>query len=448
MVCLGRRAARFLAALAALAVSCLASGQAVDAVEQARARLAANDAKAAYALLAPLETARAGQPEFDYLLGIAALDAGEPTRAIFALERVLVVQPGNTLARAEIARAYLAAGEVEAARSELVQVRASAIPEAAVPAVDRLLNAISQIQAQQGTQWRGYVEAGLGYDSNANSATAAGQIAVPAFGGALFTIDPASMRRHDRFASLGAGGGVRVPLEPDLAFSANVAAAYAANHRHERFDLGTLDANAGLSKTLGTNVFSAALQASVAWVGGAHFRGAHGLYGQWQHNFSPFSQASLYAQYARLDYTDQPVRDADRWVAGAGYAQVLGSAASVSAPTVFASGYAGREAERAAGVPHLGHDLIGVRAGVQWQPPGKQAYFANASLERRRYGGIEPFFDRARADRQAHLSFGLHHALGAAWRITPQLQITDNRSNIPIYDYSRAVGSITLRRDF
>lgn len=447
MAFLWKRKARLLAALAALAISSAASGQA-DALDEARARLAANDAKAAYALLAPLEATRAGQPEFDYLLGVAALDAGEPTRAIFALERVLAVQPANALARAEIARAYLAAGEVEAARAELVQVRATAIPEAAVPAVDRLLNAISQIQAQQGTQWRGYVEAGLGYDSNANSATTAGQIAVPAFGGALFTLDPASTRLHDRFATLGAGGGVRVPLEPDLAFSANVAAAHAGYDRHDRFDLGTLDANAGLSRTLGTNVLSAALQASVAWVGGSHFRDARGLYGQWQHNFSPFAQASLYAQYARLEYEDQPVRDADRWVAGAGYARALGSAASASAPTVFASAYAGREAERASGVPHLGHELVGMRAGVQWQPPGKQTYFANASYERRSYGGIEPFFDQAREDRQAHLALGLHHVLGAAWRITPQLQITDNRSNIAIYDYSRAVGSITLRRVF
>ncbi len=78
-----------------------------DAVlDEARALMGQNKAAAAFALLDPLEEDRSGDPEFDYLLGIAALDSGEFTRAIFALERVLAVEPGNDIARAEIARAY------------------------------------------------------------------------------------------------------------------------------------------------------------------------------------------------------------------------------------------------------------------------------------------------------------------------------------------------------
>ena len=89
-----------------------------DAVtDEAKKLLAAKQAKAAFDLLSPLEPKRAGDPEFDYLLGIAAIDAGAPTRAIFALERVLTAQPGNTLARAEIARAYFAVGETDTAKS-------------------------------------------------------------------------------------------------------------------------------------------------------------------------------------------------------------------------------------------------------------------------------------------------------------------------------------------
>src|SRR5262245_64922836 len=41
-----------------------------------------------------------------------------PIWAVFALERVLALQPDNHLARAEIARAYLALGERDAARRE------------------------------------------------------------------------------------------------------------------------------------------------------------------------------------------------------------------------------------------------------------------------------------------------------------------------------------------
>ncbi|HEY4637474.1 MAG TPA: hypothetical protein VIH23_04345, partial [Burkholderiales bacterium] len=75
---------------------CASLAALADAVtDRARALLQRNDAQAAYKLLLPLEPQRAGDPEYDYLLGIAALDAGEPERAVFALERVLALQPDN-----------------------------------------------------------------------------------------------------------------------------------------------------------------------------------------------------------------------------------------------------------------------------------------------------------------------------------------------------------------
>ena len=43
----------------------------------------------------------AGNPNFDYLLGIAALDSGRFAPAVLAFERVLAQQPDNLQARAE-----------------------------------------------------------------------------------------------------------------------------------------------------------------------------------------------------------------------------------------------------------------------------------------------------------------------------------------------------------
>ncbi len=285
--------------------------------------MASRNAAAAYELLAPLEPTRAGQPDFDYVLGIAALDSGRISRAIFALERVLAVQPDNALARAEIGRAYLAAGEADTARAELTQVRAGTIPASAVPAVDRLLGAISQLQSQQSTQWRGYVDAGLGYDTNVNSATGDSQIAIPAFPGLNFSLDPANRRAQDSFALLGGGASVRVPIAPDLAFAGNLSASQTFNRNQERFEAGLLDASAGLAKTVGANVFSAAVQANGNWFGGSRFREAYGLLGQWQYNLSARAQTTIFAQSTRLAYPGNTIRDANRHVLGAGYGRAL-----------------------------------------------------------------------------------------------------------------------------
>ena len=58
-------------ALALAALPALALGDALT--DRATALLERSDAKAAYELLLPLESQRAGDPEFDYLFGIAAL---------------------------------------------------------------------------------------------------------------------------------------------------------------------------------------------------------------------------------------------------------------------------------------------------------------------------------------------------------------------------------------
>src|SRR5687767_6269180 len=107
--------------------------------DRAKHLLEQRQARQAYELLLPQEAARAGDPEFDYLLGLAAIDAGEPERGVFALERVLALQPANHVARAEIARAYLALGERDAARREFETVRRQPVPEGVRTTIDRFL---------------------------------------------------------------------------------------------------------------------------------------------------------------------------------------------------------------------------------------------------------------------------------------------------------------------
>src|SRR3546814_1055501 len=61
----------------------------------ARAADASQAAAGNYEQLAAQAEGRIGDPEFDYRLGIAALDAGRYGEAVIALQRVLAVQPNN-----------------------------------------------------------------------------------------------------------------------------------------------------------------------------------------------------------------------------------------------------------------------------------------------------------------------------------------------------------------
>ena len=437
MAAVGMRAtlALVLAVLPALAL-----GDALT--DRAKALLQRSDAKGAYELLLPLEPQRAGDPEFDYLLGIAALDAGDPERAVFALERVLALQPNNTLARAEIARAYYAMGERESARREFQAVRAQAIPEDARATVDRFLSAIA---AGERTRVDGYVELGLGYDTNVNSATGSSSIAIPAFGGAAFTLDPSLTERSDQFLNFAGGLNFTRKLSLPWSLVGGVAANLRRNTDATRFDTDTVDANLGLRYSRGLNAFTLGAQAQYFAVDSSGFRDTAGVIAQWQHSYDERTQATLFGQHAQLRYATQPVRDADRSILGVAYAKAFSGELS---PAFFASLYGGAEKEVDAAFPHLGHKPVGLRLGGQLRLGGGWSLFGAVSYERRKYGGTEPLFLVKREDKQTDANLGLSYRWRPSTTVLAQLTHTDNQSNVVLNDFKRSVFSASLRFNF
>ena len=427
-------------ALAFTVMSAHALGDALT--DRAKALLKRSDARAAYALLLPLESQRAGDPEYDYLLGIASLDAGDAERAVFALERVLALQPDNAVARAEIARAYYALGEREQARREFRTVRAQAIPEEAKATVDRFLSAIA---AAETTRIGGSLELGLGYDTNVNGATGSSTIAIPAFGGAAFTLDPTLTERGDQFHSFAAGLNFTRKLSLPWSLVGGLAAAMRLNTDARRFDTDTVDGNLGLRYSRGLDAVTLAAQAQYFAIDTQGYRDTAGLVAQWQHSIDERTQASLFGQHAQLRYVTQPVRDADRSIVGLAYAQAFRGDYS---PAIFASLYGGAEKELDAAFPHLGHRPAGVRLGGQLRMGRGWSLFASVSHERRKYGGTEPLFLVRREDRQTDANAGLSYLWRPGTTVLAQLTHTDNQSNVVLNDFDRTVLSMSLRFNF
>jgi outer membrane protein len=410
--------------------------------DRARQFLRNQQHKQAYDLLLPQEPNRAGDPEFDYLLGIAAIDAGDPERGIFALERVLAVQPNNHVARAEIARAYLAVGEKEAARREFETVRRQQIPEDARASIDRYLSAIA---AADVTQVRGYLEAGFGYDGNVNSATARDQIAIPSLGGLVFNITSGN-RRTDHFLQFGGGMNFTRKLSPAFAVIGGASGNAKNNVDEGQFDTYNIEGSLGGRLTSGKEAFTVALQAQEFGVDFTQYRQAAGVIAQWQHNYHERRQATVFAQFTDLNYPTQQIRDAERGVLGIAYGTTVGS--GDYAPVIFTSVYGGQEREKADGVPHLGHDLAGIRIGGQMRMGTGWGIFANAAYERRLYGGIEPLFLVRREDRQYDVSAGISYLITSATTLVTQLSHTKNDSNVVLNAFDRTMLSLLVRYNF
>ncbi len=430
--------------LGVAAAFCLASAlaQADALTDEARRLIAKGEAKQAYELLRREEDSRAGESEFDYLLGIAALDAGVPDRAVLALERVLAVQPGNLRARAEIARAYLALGERENARREFEAVRAEAIPAAAKATIDRYLSAIA---ASATTRVTGFLEAGIGYDSNVNTATAATQIALPVLGGIIATLNPEARQRGDSFEGVSGGASLTYRLSPEWSLLAGASAAFKLDNHETQFDTRTVDGSTGLRWGRGKEAVTLGAQLQDFALDYATYRRTTGGVAQWQHSFDERHQATVFAQYSELRYPSQSLRDAQRAVAGAVYGHAF---ATRYEPVAYVSAYFGRERTLEPSVPQLGHRPAGVRLGGELKLGARWSLFGSVAYERRRYGGPEPVFLVVREDRQTDASVGAGRALRRDLVLLAQLTRTDNRSNVDFFSFRRTLGTVSLRVSF
>ena len=422
----------------------VAHAEADSVVKNALALVDGGQAQQAYAALEPLETNRAGDPDFDTVFGIAANDTGNYTRAIFALERVMAVQPNNARARAELGRAMFAVGDTRGARTLLQQTKDQGVPVEAAGTIDQFLQAIDRVEEGGRSSWKGFIEAGLGDDTNINSGPGNSIVAVPLFGGLPLTLNPAGVKTGAGFATLAAGVSGRYVIDPRWSLIGN-ATANSRGHSgsNDQFDTTQTDINGGASYRVERNDYSLVAQYSTYGVNGSRARDSAGLVGEWTYRFDGYRQITSYVQYAHLSYPQQGVRDADRTVVGSTYAHLFPQGL-----LVFGGLYIGTEKEKAANVAHLGHDLIGLRIGLQKPLSQSLSLFATLGYEGREFGGQDPLFLVTRKDNQTNFNVGVSWSPAPLWRITPQVAWTRSSSNVAINDFSKRVVSVVARREF
>ena len=437
---------RAAAALYLLGHGLLASAQ-DEVLEQAAKLIAAKQFQSAYSLLEPLESQRSGEDEYDMLLGLSAIDSGHVTRGVFALERVLARHPENGNARAHIARAYFLLGEQEAARAEFRNVLAQKPPEDMTKVINRYMSAIDKSQGLSST-YSAYLEAGIGHDSNVNSATTASSVtimAIPGLGGLDLLLGREARERSDNFASLAGGISFRSPQYGGVTVFGSANASQRYNHQESRFDLGTLDFNLGLRYIRHVDTFTLAAQSASLSLDHDVFRRVHGLNGQWQRDLDDKNQINAFVQVSRLEYPDNDIRNANRYVGGGGWAHVFNGDLT---PLLFMSAYMGQERTLDRDWDFFSHHLYGARLGGQLALTPKLVTYATSGYEYRRYDERDALFQISRGDKQFDLNLGLRYLPGYNWIIKPQLTYIRNDSNIDLNRFDRYMLSFSIRREF
>jgi hypothetical protein len=409
---------------------------------QADKLISEHQAAAAFDLLAPLEDTRAGDPDYDYLLGLAALDSGRAGIAAFAFERCLAMDPLNGPCRVQMARTHLALGENSSARQELQTVQDSRPPAEVQDLVSRYLGTVSEREQQEKRRISAHAQLGFGYDSNVSSTTADTQVAIPRLGGLTFQLNGIATRQEDSFAQVQAGAGIDQALSPAWRLQAE---AGVATRRHEDVDVldnQSADLSLGLSWRTGASSVVGKVQAQDYKLDGDAFRSLYGTMLQYQYGFSERAAVSTYAQASHLDFhVGGP--DADRYTLGGGYSRALDLALS---PAVYAGVYGGQEVSDTANAG-IGQDFMGLRFGGSLGLRPGLSLTASLSLEERQFDGASTLFLVEREDTAIDLGLGAIYQLGKNLSLRPAYTWSSSDSNIVLSDYKRHVVTLDLRYD-
>lgn len=429
----------------ALAALLLAAGTTSHAQSPAdlAALIAKGDARAAYELgrRAP---ERLGQPEFDFLFGIAAIEAGHAAEGVLALERVLLLDPRNERARFELARGYFKLGEDARAREEFAAALAANPPPEAARAAAEYLAALREREARYKPTLSGFVEAGGGYDSNPRAGVDNPSITLPVLGDV--TVADTGLRASDQTRQSAAGFRATLPVRGRVAAFAAGQAEVLRHREQADFDQELYAGSLGVLGQWGRQSWRAGASRGYQTLARLPYRHTEGQFVDW--GWAPDERNALSAgvQAGRLMYHGgNQVRDSDFATLAIGWRRAF---AMPGRPIVEASATYGRERNVNDDRQDLSRDLYGVRVGIAASPLADWTVQAGAQWQRSRYREADAILQTTRDDRYGAAD------VGVAWRVWGGLSIraeyteARNESNLALYEYRRRTAMLRGRYEF
>lgn len=382
-----------------------------------------------------------GNPEFDLVYGVAAVDSGHSSQGVLALERFLLRFPDHEGARLALARGYFNLGEDARAREEFEAALAGNPPPAAVAAIEEYLAAIRARAARYEPTAMAYFMLGAGHDSNPAAGVDNPEITLPVFG--EVTVVDSGVRRGDQSREAGAGFRATVPLASGVTGFVAGSADLARHPDVDAFDQETTAGTAGVAGRKGAWGWRGAASLSYQTLGDEAYRRVRGLAFDGSWIADPRNALSAGVQAGRFAYAGaNAVRDSDFLSLSTSWRHLFQGA---SRPEFELATSAGREENRLDARQDLSRDLLGARLAGGFSPWRGWTIGAGAAWLRSRYREPDLALQTTREDRY------LAGDLSVEWRFAPSLSaraellVARNRSNLELYEYGRRVAMLRLR---
>jgi tetratricopeptide (TPR) repeat protein len=402
-------------------------------LSDAESLLATGQSDAAYTLLVMRESDLAGNPYYDYLLGVAALDSGRHSEAIFSLRRSLAVAPDYSGARMELARAYFDSGNSGLARPLFVRLLSENPPAPVRIVINDYIASIDAAPSVPASSFRYSFDVAGGYDNNANGSTDSQQ-----FLG--FTLSPNNLQMESSFAEVGAGFSWNNPKSTQFGWYAGGRASYRHNPDASFVDAGLISGNVGMNWQRGKVFGRAGADGYFATRDGEpnqNYAGLDVLLGSrvaenWDITFG------LRGGAVRHDDAIDTL-DVDRVLYSAGLTYRFGSPGTMGIEVI-----GGNDSEREVTSPY-GNTKFGGRLTLYLPVSSNGSLFASAGSLTSEYDGL--FFGSFREDTQvsALVQITFDNVGIDGLSLTPRIRYVDNDSDVALYKYDRTEVGLQLR---
>jgi len=401
-------------------------------LRSAESSLAAGDAQDAYDMLGAREAELAGNAMFDYLLGVAALDTGRVSEAIFALRRALAVEPRFSGARMELARAYFEAGNQALARPLFVALRSENPPPGVRDVIDSYIRAIDGRPATPASRFTPYAEVAAGHDSNANGSTSTQQF----FG---FMLSPQNVETESPYYEVAAGFNWTIPTSARQGWFAGARASHRSNPDASFVDATIVNGIAAYQWRRGAFFGRIGGDAYHAWRDGESNESYGGVDILLGRSVSSSWNLTLGVRGGALRHDESiEVLDVNRVLFS------LGASWRFSAlGTLGFEAIGGQDSEEQAGSPY-GNSRLGGRVSLT-APLGNHVFHASIGGLTSDYDGL--FFGVPREDTQLDsvVQIEFRNVLLDGLSLIPRMRYIDNDSDLELYAYDRTEIGLTLR---
>lgn len=412
-----------------------------------------------------------GDPAFDYAFGVAALETGNHIDAIFALDRVVAVDPGNVDARIALGRALLAVKDEREATIHLQAAQRARPTPAQREALDGYLAQATQIREGRERELSVWVEAFGGYDSNVNSGTHESSLIAPTvFGGVPFVVVLGDDVKQQSawFHHLKLGASYFHKLDETRSVDVIAETGKKQNLGEDTFDHLQHKVNVGYSVTYQGDLYRIVGRYEQDDVDDDRLRYLWGALGEYtttgKQSWNAGWEQTFVSGLAKIEYPTQRLRDVNQLLLGTRASKVMGDYRH------RVSGYYAFEDHDTQGGKHNGRQLFTVdwtaeylqltnwTTWVKQYWPGLQQYVLPQLDKIVPYASVGYSYVTHNDDLEAADETRIDHIfdleLGASWRwredflFTAEYRARSARSNISLYDHNRSLFQVGVKYNF